>query len=133
MTLLTPVCAALCDEPRAAMLHRLLLPFANRTIVAGPPPAGCYGPAAHYLGMLAATMGRAEAAAADYLLALQLSESMGAPAFVAHAQCEYGGLLVKEGRQAEGLARLDEAAAAADALGFERLAARARALGVARG
>jgi tetratricopeptide (TPR) repeat protein len=130
MTLLTPVCAALDDAQRAAMLHRLLLPFANRTIVAGPPPAGCYGPAAHYLGMLAATMGRSEEAAADYLLALQLSESMGAPAFVAHAQCEYGGLLVQGGQRADGLARLEEAAAAADALGFGRLARRARSLGV---
>jgi tetratricopeptide (TPR) repeat protein len=128
MTLLTPVCAALGDEDRAAMLHRLLLPFANRTIVAGPPPAGCYGPAAHYLGMLAATMDRTEEAAANFLLALQLSETMGAPAFVAHARCEYGGLLVREGRLPEGRRHLEQAAAAADGLGFARLARRARSL-----
>jgi hypothetical protein len=129
MTLLTPVCAALGDAARAAMLHRLLLPFANRTIVAGPPPAWCYGPAAHYLGVLAATMRRAEEAEADFLLALQLAESMGAPAFVAHTQCEYGGLLVGlPGRDLEGRDLLERAATTADDLGFERLAQRARQL-----
>jgi hypothetical protein len=129
MTLLTPVCAALGDATRAAMLHRLLLPFANRTIVAGPPPAWCYGPAAHYLGVLAATMGHAEEAEADFRLALQLAESMGAPAVVAHTQCEYGGLLVAmRGRDAEGRDLLERAASGADALGFDRLAERARRL-----
>jgi tetratricopeptide (TPR) repeat protein len=134
MTLLTPVCAALGDATRAAMLHRLLLPFANRTIVAGPPPAWCYGPAAHYLGVLAATMGRTEEAEADYRLALQLAESMGAPAFVAHSQCEYGGLLVAlPGREAEGSQLLELAASGADALGFDRLARRARRLAESTG
>jgi len=129
MTLLTPVCAALGDATRAAMLHRLLLPFANRTIVAGPPPAWCYGPAAHYLGVLAATMGRAEEAEADFRLALQLAESMGARAFVAHTQCEFGGLLVGlEGRSVEARDLLEHAAASADALGLARLAERARRL-----
>ena len=129
MTLLTPVCVALGDGKRAAMLHRLLLPFANRVVVVGPPPAGCYGPAAQYLGMLAATMGRPDEAAADFLLALQLAASMRAPAFVAHAQCEYGGLLAgTEATRGEGVELLDEAAAAAETLGFARLARRASSL-----
>ncbi|MBV9411643.1 MAG: AAA family ATPase [Acidimicrobiia bacterium] len=129
MTLLTPVCAVLGDADRAAMLHRLLLPFANRVVVVGPPPAGCYGPAAQYLGMLAATMGRPDEAAADFLLALQLATSMCAPAFVAHAKCEYGGLLAGAAATlAEGVDLLDEAAVAAHELGFDRLVRRATSL-----
>ncbi|MBV8986463.1 MAG: AAA family ATPase [Acidimicrobiia bacterium] len=129
MTLLTPVIAQLGDAERAAMLHRLLLPFSNRVVVVGPPPAGCYGPAAQYLGMLAATMGRAEEAAADLLLARQLSESMGAAAFVAHADCEYGALLAGiPGKLMESTRFLGQAVEAADALGLERMAARARSL-----
>ncbi|MBV8981904.1 MAG: hypothetical protein JO086_13450, partial [Acidimicrobiia bacterium] len=129
MTLLTPVIAQLGDADRAAMLHRLLLPFANRVVVVGPPPAGCYGPAAQYLGMLAATMGREEEAAADLLLARQLSESMGAAGFVAHADCEYGALLAgTPDRRAEGDRFLTQAAEAAGALGLARLARRARSL-----
>ncbi|MBV9410026.1 MAG: hypothetical protein JO148_00405, partial [Acidimicrobiia bacterium] len=85
--------------------------------------------AAQYLGMLAATMGRPDEAAADFLLALQLATSMCAPAFVAHAKCEYGGLLAgAEATRAEGVDLLDEAAVAAQALGFDRLVRRATSL-----
>ena len=60
-------------------------------------------------------------------MAVQLSESMGAPAFLAHAQCEYGGLLVAlPHRQDEGRQLLERAETSALALGFSRLARRAR-------
>ena len=47
------VCAFLRDVPRAATLYRLLLPYAQRSIVAGGYIA-CFGSAARYLGLLAA-------------------------------------------------------------------------------
>ena len=82
---LVEVCVFLGDARRAALLYPLLLPHAGHTIPVGSA-AMSFGPAAYYLGRLAATMGRHADAAAHFEDALKMSAAMGARPFLAHAQ-----------------------------------------------
>src|SRR5262249_46301016 len=72
MTYLTDVCAFLGDTAHAATLYRLLLPYAERTVVIGNAVA-CYGALSRYLGALATTMGHWDAAARHFGNALAMN------------------------------------------------------------
>jgi tetratricopeptide (TPR) repeat protein len=79
---LAEVCAYLGDTPRAAVLHSFLLPLARQNIVGGPRIF--FGPAAHWLGLLAATLGHLDEAIGHFELAIERSRAMdGAPAVAA--------------------------------------------------
>ncbi len=121
MVALVQVCAALGDARRAAVLYRLLTPYARRNVVVGTAAAFCYGPASYYLGLLAATMNRPSEAAAHLQDALARSEAMGAQPFVAHAAAEYGVLLLAQGERRRAFGLLNRALDIARALGMKPL------------
>jgi DNA-binding CsgD family transcriptional regulator len=127
LTLLAEVCASLGDVRRAARLYELMLPYAERN-VAG---ATCPGVVAYHLGLLAATIGRWEDAAAHYETALPLNARMGARPALAHTQHAYAMMLLAR-RVRSDLPRarqlLESALASYDQLGMQDHAARVRAL-----
>jgi DNA-binding CsgD family transcriptional regulator/tetratricopeptide (TPR) repeat protein len=90
---LAEVCAFLHDAPRAATLYQRLLPYAQRSILAGGHTA-CLGSASHYLGLLAATMCRWQEAETHFQDALEMHTRMGAKPCLAHTQYEYARLLL---------------------------------------
>src|SRR5207245_3933013 len=123
---LTEVCAFLGDVPRAATLYRLLLPYNGQNVVVGATHS-CYGAAARYLGMLAATMERWEDAAQHFEDALAMNAHMGARPWLAHTQHQYAVMLLarhQPGDRDKAMALLDEALTTARALGMHALEGR---------
>jgi len=130
MTYLAEVCAIVGDAARAATLYRLLLPYAERNIVAGGGVA-CFGSASRYLGLLATTMARWEEAQRHFDDALAMNARMAARPWHAHTQHDYAVMLLARGQAADrerAAALLDEALATARDLGMraldDRIAAR---------
>ncbi len=95
--LLAQVCTFLGDVPRAALLYQALLPYARRTIVVGRAVV-CAGSAAEYLGLLASTMGRFDAAERHFTDALEMNASLGGRPFTAYTLYEYSRMLLARGR-----------------------------------
>jgi DNA-binding CsgD family transcriptional regulator len=128
------VCAERGDQPRAAALYDLLSPFAGRTVAAWS--IVCIGVVDRVLGLLAAALGRWEAAEQHFERALAMSAAMGARPFLAQTQCDYAAmLLARATADGETALSVDRARAlllasrdTAQDLGMERLAARAACL-----
>ncbi|MFY9587463.1 MAG: adenylate/guanylate cyclase domain-containing protein [Actinomycetota bacterium] len=106
LTMLTQTCARLGDRGRAKILYDLFVPYASRTIVVGPAIA-CFGSAARYLGILAATIGRRGDAERHFADAVEMNERMHARPYLAHSLREYGELLATSADPAE-LAKSEE-------------------------
>jgi class 3 adenylate cyclase/tetratricopeptide (TPR) repeat protein len=120
MAFLGLTCAALHDADRAAKLYELLLPYARYNQRMTRIGIGSLGPIAHYLGLLAATMARWDAAADHFQAAMQMSTHMAAPVFLANSRYHYAQtLLATPGREEEARELIDEALAAARALGVQ--------------
>ena len=96
ITYLSEVCAFLGDARHAATLYQCLLPHDGYNILVGPT-AACYGAAARYLGMLAATMSRWEEAQRHFADALAMNARMDAKPWLAHTQHEYARMLLRRG------------------------------------
>ncbi len=129
MVLLTEVCWYLEDRTRAAVLYRMLSPYAARN--AALDVHVCYGSVAQYLGMLAALAGDYQGALEHYDAALQFNLRMGASLWVAHTRYRYAATLLARNAagdrdKAESLAVA--ALIAAESLGMRTLAIRVRAL-----
>lgn len=92
---LAEACVFLGDAQRAAQLYRMLLPFQHRLIVL--VPVACYGPASHYLGLLAATMADVDGARRHFEDAIELSTRLGMKQFLARSQLAYAELQVDQG------------------------------------
>jgi len=87
----------------------------------------CYGAAARYLGMLAATMERWEEAAQHFENALTMNTHMGARPWLAHTQHEYAKMLLarnQPGDREEATALLNVALSTVRELGMRGLEAR---------
>jgi DNA-binding NarL/FixJ family response regulator len=93
MSFLADVCAYLGDAERAAVLYELLCPYAGHTITVGSAVV-CYGAAARYLGLLAATMARWEEAAQHFEDALEMNARMNARPWLAYTQYQYADMLL---------------------------------------
>jgi DNA-binding winged helix-turn-helix (wHTH) protein/tetratricopeptide (TPR) repeat protein len=131
MALLAQSSATLGDAPRAALLYELLRPHAARWVAVGVAYA-CLGPVAYYLGLLAATLGRADDAIAHFAQACAAHARLPSPPWHAAAQIEWARALAARGRTKDrGTVRrlAAEAAASAHTLGLTALAARAEAVG----
>ncbi len=76
-------CAQLGDQVRAKRLHELLEPHRDRAVTTG---AGWFGTMAHYLGLMAATMGRRDEAQADFASAQRTYETLGAKPWLARLE-----------------------------------------------
>ncbi|MGH8513389.1 MAG: tetratricopeptide repeat protein, partial [Gammaproteobacteria bacterium] len=128
LTIISEVCAALGDRSRAKTLYDLLLPYATRNVVMGPP-ALCYlGPAARHLGQLARTLGNTREAIAHFEAALQMTTAMGARPFTVLTQCDYASALLTVGQRDRAMALLDEALATAEELGMKAIVERIHSL-----
>ena len=87
------VCAHLGDPDRAAALYDLLLPYRGRLMIVSSALA-CSGAGAHYLGVLARTMGRWDSAIEHFRDAREIHERLGLRPWVAMTQFEYARCLV---------------------------------------
>jgi DNA-binding CsgD family transcriptional regulator len=96
MVYLSEVCAALGDVPRAAVLYRLLLPYAGRNIVLGGGIA-CCGSADRYLGLLCGTMCHWSEAQQHFEQALAMNGQIGARVSVAYTQHDYAAMILARG------------------------------------
>ena len=90
---LAEVCAALNDARRAAILYRLLLPYADRALVLGGGFV-CSGASGRHLGMLAATMSNWPASERHFEEALAMNTRIGALLPLAHARHDYAAMLL---------------------------------------
>lgn len=98
-------CAALADTEQAAILYRLLAPYADRNVVADRAHV-CWGFVERWLGLLAATMARWEDATAHFETALARNQALGSPPLVARTRADYASMLASRGEPGD----LDRAA-----------------------
>jgi DNA-binding SARP family transcriptional activator len=132
LTLLAETAAMLDHGEGAAILYRLMLPYADRNVLAAD--LHCQGSAARYLGILATVMGRLDEAERWLLQALAMNRRIGASPWVGHTLADLAAVLVKRGRAGDLAAagrHLEDASAIARALEMPRLIERLAA--VARG
>jgi len=90
--LLSDVCVYLGDAKRAAVLYRLVSPFAALNAVASAEID--LGAAARSVAGLAVALGRYDEAASHFDTALELNSRMGAWPWLAHTQHGYGRMLL---------------------------------------
>ena len=124
MTVLTEVCAARADAPRAQALYDLLAPRRG-SLAVWVWGVACAGSVDRYLGMLAATMGDTATAAEHYESALAQEESIGAAPLAARTRYWFGRLLVGSADATErerGRLLLEGSRRSADELGMAALA-----------
>ena len=111
MTDLAVAAAAVGDTTAAAQIHAALAPYQGRLVVWGGA-ATAWGPVSHYLGLLAAILGKAGDAVGYFQEAVDLERQIGAVPYQAHSLC---GL-------ADAVASRDEAGDAAIAAEYRRRA-----------
>ncbi len=124
---LAEVADALVDRRHAARLYDRLHPLAGQMVAAGAV-AHCPGAVDRYLGLLAATLGRLDAADVHFAEALRLEAGMRSPPLLARTRLRYGGMLLDRGAPgdaAESRRLLEEALATAERLGMASVAAQA--------
>jgi tetratricopeptide (TPR) repeat protein len=127
VAILAEVVAILADRPRAERLYAALAPYASRCITG---LSVCLGSAARTLGVLAAALGRFADAARHFDDAITANGRLGARPWTAHAEYEYGRMLLARGEagdRARARALLDRAATTARHLGMRALGARIEA------
>jgi tetratricopeptide (TPR) repeat protein len=103
---LAEVCDYLQDKDRAATLYRLLLPYAEQTVVVGNVVV-CLGATSRFLGQLAATLDDWDEAERHFVHALELNTRMDAAPWLAHTRYQYARMLKRRGMD-EDSARVDE-------------------------
>ena len=108
----------------AEAIYDLLRPYERRWALAGRDAVAPAGPVAYYLGLLAASLSRYDAATEHFEVAISAADQMGARPFLALAQGAYGALLAQRGasvdhRRATEL--LADALQAAEELGMNQL------------
>jgi tetratricopeptide (TPR) repeat protein len=131
VSLLAQTCSYLNDVKRARLLYDLLLPYERRNALVGRPSTFYFGPAAHYLGILATTLSRCEAAEAHFETALQMEAEMGARPHMALTRYEYARMLFGQpnaDQRGRAPALLGEALREAQEMGMQGLVEKARAL-----
>lgn len=120
MALSAELCAELGDVPGAAVLCRLLAPYADQFVTAGN--VICHGSVARCLGRLAATVGSLDEADAYFATAAAAHARIGATAWLARTQLDWAALLLT--RQGHG-----DVEVATELLGQALATARQLALG----
>jgi len=121
LALLAMACQRLGDRRRAAIVYELLLPCAGRLVPTTRLAVGCLGAVSHYLGILAATLGRWDAAAGHLAAAVATTTRAGAVPFVALSRFEHARALRARGAPGDrelAEEQLAQATATARALGL---------------
>jgi class 3 adenylate cyclase len=130
IALLSDVCVFLGDARRAGILYDLLLPCADRNVVAAEA-AVCNGSASRQLGVLATALERWEQAELHFKEALKSNAGMRARPFVARTLYEYAGMLLARsaaGDRERALDLLNKALDASRQLGMKSLLEKTLAL-----
>jgi DNA-binding NarL/FixJ family response regulator len=130
VVLLADLCALLRDRARAAPLYDVLASYSEHNVRAGWGFA-FLGPAAHYLGLLAALLSRWEAAERHFEQALAMNARMSARPALARTQQAYAAMLLQRaapGDRKRARELLEQACATADELGMTGLASQVAAL-----
>jgi class 3 adenylate cyclase/tetratricopeptide (TPR) repeat protein len=91
---LSLVCSSLGDERRASTLYDLFAPYAGKNVVVGAA-ASSAGSSDRYLGLLAATMSRWDAAEQHFHDAIDQNEAMEARPFTAFTIYDYSNMLLR--------------------------------------
>lgn len=127
-----PPCALVAvhfgDRTGASALYRLLAPYGDQVAFAY---GGAWGAVAHYLGLLATTLGRFDDADAHFAAAAETHARNGMPAWLARTRLAWGRMLLARRRTGDGerARSLAEAATAGfAALGLDHWVARAEEL-----
>jgi DNA-binding SARP family transcriptional activator len=129
VTLLADPCAFLGDQPAAAKLYLLLLPYEH--LYAQAPVEAVFGSPARGLGVLATTLRRFDDAERHFEVAIETERRMGARPWLAHAQHDLAAMLHARngmGDRERARALREEALSAYRELGMETWAARAESL-----
>jgi tetratricopeptide (TPR) repeat protein len=92
MSLLAETSALLGDAGTAAVLYRLLYPWAG--LNAADPPEVTRGSISRYLGLLSTTLGDHDHAATHYEHAIAINANIGAAPWLAHTQTDYARTLL---------------------------------------
>jgi DNA-binding SARP family transcriptional activator/tetratricopeptide (TPR) repeat protein len=87
--------------PYAARMYEVMRPYAGTVIVVRAPAAACMGPADHYLGLLAGTLGDLALAEVHHEAALRLARRMESPPFVVAAEVELARTLRRRRRNGD--------------------------------
>jgi DNA-binding SARP family transcriptional activator len=124
VTLLAEGAARVGDRERAGRLYQLLSPYRNGNVVIGLATV-CLGAAARFLGLLARTIGDAQAASEHFELALEGNAALRTPLYLAHTQLDYAELL---GPGARARHLIESARRTAQELNLPAVAKRAEAL-----
>ena len=126
LTYLAEVCDGLQDTKRAHVLYRLLLPYAELTVVVGNAIV-CLGATSRFLGQLATVLEHWVDAEMHFEHALHLNESMQANPWIAHTQFQYARMLLRRGKsedESRANEMIDAAKKMAHQLGMKGLLAR---------
>jgi hypothetical protein len=118
--------------PFASQVYEAMRPYAGTAVVVRAPATGCFGPADHYLGLLAETMGDLALAEVHHEAALRLARRMDSPPFMAATEVELARTLRHRRPSAEQervSTLLRHGEESARALGLHRLAQQAAAPG----
>ena len=125
LLLLGEVCHQLGDGPRAGALYERLAPWRDQLGFSG---VSLFGSVSHYLGQLAITAGRLDAAEGDLAEAAATHERLGAPVLLARTRLATARLLVERAHSGDldrASALTEEALAVGARLGAGGLIARA--------
>jgi hypothetical protein len=124
--------ARLDHREAAHRLHRVLRPYGEHIIATTIPNLiVCYGSGSLYLGLLATTGSRWAEACGHFEAAIGAHERLGARPLLARTRYEYARMLLRRGRAADrgrALELLEQASAAASAIGMAALVEEIRAL-----
>jgi tetratricopeptide (TPR) repeat protein len=115
LTFLAPACAVLGDRELARRLYDELLPYRTQIVVG---QVSTIGPVAHYLGLLAAVLGRPDEAEELFSEACAFAERTGARGILARTRLELARLLARRARPGDA-ERAGVLAAAAQELALE--------------
>jgi DNA-binding SARP family transcriptional activator/tetratricopeptide (TPR) repeat protein len=129
LSTLCEVVVFLGDAPRAQLFYELLLPYADRCVVAFGLLS--LGSASRPLGQLATTLSRYEEAARHFEYALEMNTQIRSPLWVAHTRHDYARMLLlrnRPGDRDKAVELLEQALATAEQLGLKALADKARPL-----
>lgn len=126
LSYVTEVCDGLEDTRRAEILYRLLLPYAEQTLVVGNAIA-CLGATSRFLGQLASIMRLWEESEGHFQHAIEFNRRLKALPWLAHSQYQHARMLRRRDRP-EDRDRADdlmaEAGSTAELLGMRGLAAK---------
>ena len=86
----------------ALQIYEELRPYVGTAVVMRPPSVACFGPADHYLGLLAMTFDDLALSQVHFEAALRLGFRMRSTPFVAAAEVELARALRRRGRDDEG-------------------------------